>query len=243
MASRCRTYNDHRMDIHPCLQQFGRCRYGDQCEYKYYPKRICLHDMKHQLKNKARCIHGSRCSREHVNVNRPIIISVEPCCPFHTVRTVVYSYWEHSDTMLNHSDAHVRCRSLSEAARFRRWCDIRGAAYCTYVYPTREQEEPSDENGDAAHSESSEDASGTTPTEHVESTGPQEEESTQEPIVQQSQEEVHCAVCYDKKKDHLLVPCMHMCLCEDCATRYRTEPIETCPMCRAHIRRIVRVIW
>ena len=49
---------------------------------------------------------------------------------------------------------------------------------------------------------------------------PAEEESSNE-----------CVVCMDAPKTHILVPCFHKCLCEECAERI---PVGGhCPVCRA----------
>jgi hypothetical protein len=50
-------------------------------------------------------------------------------------------------------------------------------------------------------------------------------------------EETMCVVCFDAPKDHAIVPCMHMCVCEACAQLLR----DRCPVCRGPIERIVHV--
>jgi len=35
----------------------------------------------------------------------------------------------------------------------------------------------------------------------------------------QAEEECLCVVCMDERKQHAMVPCMHMCVCEACALR------------------------
>ena len=39
-----------------------------------------------------------------------------------------------------------------------------------------------------------------------------------------------CVVCLVGERTHILIPCGHMCLCEECATELQWS---TCPMCRA----------
>lgn len=48
-----------------------------------------------------------------------------------------------------------------------------------------------------------------------------------------------CVVCNDKSPTHVIVPCFHMCLCQDCVS-----PIEktgNCPICRGEIKSINKV--
>jgi hypothetical protein len=35
----------------------------------------------------------------------------------------------------------------------------------------------------------------------------------------QVEQEAMCVVCMDERKQHAMVPCMHMCVCEACAQR------------------------
>ena len=63
--------------------------------------------------------------------------------------------------------------------------------------------------------------------------------------------ELSCVVCMDARKQHAMVPCMHMCVCEACAQRLldardaagrqgmRWTP--QCPVCRAPVERTTRV--
>jgi hypothetical protein len=45
-------------------------------------------------------------------------------------------------------------------------------------------------------------------------------------------EETQCVVCMDAPKNRVVLPCMHMCVCEACAQLLR------CPLCRGPIERI-----
>ena len=36
-----------------------------------------------------------------------------------------------------------------------------------------------------------------------------------------------CCICYGRTKSHAIVPCFHLCVCEDCGKK-----INRCPMCR-----------
>ena len=54
-------------------------------------------------------------------------------------------------------------------------------------------------------------------------------------------EETMCVVCFDAPKDHLIVPCGHMCVCAGCAEQLTNTRTPTCPVCRAAIRETVKV--
>ena len=45
-----------------------------------------------------------------------------------------------------------------------------------------------------------------------------------------------CVVCLEAKMTHIVVPCGHYCLCEECAWG-----LTLCPMCRAPIKQTLRV--
>jgi hypothetical protein len=44
-----------------------------------------------------------------------------------------------------------------------------------------------------------------------------------------------CVVCLSEARNTTILPCMHMCLCIDCAKRLRTSDAK-CPLCRSHIK-------
>ena len=61
-----------------------------------------------------------------------------------------------------------------------------------------------------------------------------------------------CVVCLDRPRTHIILPCGHKCLCQDCAAMVKTEddgddgwtqvgPTGTCPVCRTAARHIQRV--
>ncbi len=51
--------------------------------------------------------------------------------------------------------------------------------------------------------------------------------------------DTECVVCLDKPKDHVVMPCMHMCLCEDCAKDFGAK--NNCPMCSKKVRKVMRI--
>lgn len=46
-----------------------------------------------------------------------------------------------------------------------------------------------------------------------------------------------CCVCYADTRDHVMLPCFHLCVCETCSKRVGSK----CPMCRTEIDSIHRV--
>jgi hypothetical protein len=48
-----------------------------------------------------------------------------------------------------------------------------------------------------------------------------------------------CVVCMTTKKNYIILPCMHMCLCSECVEPTRAS--TKCPMCRADIVDIKKV--
>jgi hypothetical protein len=45
-----------------------------------------------------------------------------------------------------------------------------------------------------------------------------------------------CVICYDNQSTHVVIPCFHLCLCEDCAKVYKGK--TDCPKCRQTIKEI-----
>jgi hypothetical protein len=54
-------------------------------------------------------------------------------------------------------------------------------------------------------------------------------------------EEKMCVVCFDAPKDHIIVPCGHMCVCEACAEQLTRTRTPSCPVCRGPIRETMKV--
>jgi hypothetical protein len=54
-------------------------------------------------------------------------------------------------------------------------------------------------------------------------------------------EETLCVVCFDAPKDHIIVPCYHLCVCEACANLLTQMEKPTCPICRRAIQQTNKV--
>ncbi|CAF0897108.1 unnamed protein product [Adineta steineri] len=50
-----------------------------------------------------------------------------------------------------------------------------------------------------------------------------------------------CTVCFDRKRDTVLIPCGHICLCYSCADELYQRGTRQCPICRATITSINKV--
>ena len=57
------------------------------------------------------------------------------------------------------------------------------------------------------------------------------------------EEESVCVVCMDAPKQHVMVPCMHVCVCEACAQRLLDAQTPHCPVCRTPVRETARVFF
>jgi hypothetical protein len=47
-----------------------------------------------------------------------------------------------------------------------------------------------------------------------------------------------CVICLDNEKSVLLMPCRHLCVCEECANRAN---LARCPVCRDRIEQTIKV--
>jgi len=47
-----------------------------------------------------------------------------------------------------------------------------------------------------------------------------------------------CCVCMERCPTHVLVPCGHKCVCEECAPRFL---MKECPICRKVVATIIKV--
>ena len=54
-------------------------------------------------------------------------------------------------------------------------------------------------------------------------------------------EETMCVVCFDAPKDHIIVPCGHVCVCEACAEQLTKTRTPMCPVCRGPIIQTMKV--
>ena len=49
-------------------------------------------------------------------------------------------------------------------------------------------------------------------------------------------------LCFDAPKDHIILPCFHVCVCEACANIWLTQMEKpSCPICRTAIQQTNKV--
>ena len=51
-------------------------------------------------------------------------------------------------------------------------------------------------------------------------------------------ENTECLVCLDNKKDTVIMPCGHLCVCSECGPSL-VKNKHTCPICRSHIQNLI----
>jgi len=47
-----------------------------------------------------------------------------------------------------------------------------------------------------------------------------------------------CVICLEGQKTAIILPCLHVCLCENCANGLRRQENSSCPLCRSSIKEI-----
>ena len=50
-----------------------------------------------------------------------------------------------------------------------------------------------------------------------------------------------CVICLSCAKTHVVVPCMHKCLCSECSRLISTRSGAVCPMCRGSVQLVAKV--
>ena len=63
-------------------------------------------------------------------------------------------------------------------------------------------------------------------------------------LQQMQREERLCCVCLDGAKTVLLLPCRHLCVCENCSTAMdsqRRKLLRICPICRVTVEEMMKV--
>ncbi len=56
------------------------------------------------------------------------------------------------------------------------------------------------------------------------------------PTIPSDQDDRKCVVCMDNNLEVAVLPCGHLCMCQECASS-----IHQCPMCRVSIEKTFRV--
>ena len=53
-------------------------------------------------------------------------------------------------------------------------------------------------------------------------------------------DDVECVVCMSEPRDTIILPCLHMCLCNECAEVFRFQT-DRCPICRSFVETLLTV--
>ncbi len=73
-----------------------------------------------------------------------------------------------------------------------------------------------------------------------------DEEDVEDLLLQQverEREDKLCAICQDKEKCIMMLPCRHLCVCQDCQflwQRHQQAQQRKCPMCRKVVRQTIK---
>lgn len=51
---------------------------------------------------------------------------------------------------------------------------------------------------------------------------------------------IDCVICMSEKRDTLILPCRHLCLCKSCANNLRTQS-NNCPICRVPFNALLQM--
>jgi hypothetical protein len=52
--------------------------------------------------------------------------------------------------------------------------------------------------------------------------------------------DAQCVICFEGVRDHLCLPCKHLCVCARCVSG---SSLTTCPMCRQPVEEIINIFW
>lgn len=58
--------------------------------------------------------------------------------------------------------------------------------------------------------------------------------------VEREREDKLCVICQDKEKCMMILPCRHLCICQDCQNPLQSRNLH-CPICRKKVNQIVKV--
>jgi hypothetical protein len=61
------------------------------------------------------------------------------------------------------------------------------------------------------------------------------------PAAPHPDDENECVMCFDAPKDHIIIPCYHVCVCEACANLLTQMENPSCPICRTAIQHTNKV--
>uniref|UniRef100_A0A6B2LQ64 RING-type domain-containing protein n=1 Tax=Arcella intermedia TaxID=1963864 RepID=A0A6B2LQ64_9EUKA len=60
---------------------------------------------------------------------------------------------------------------------------------------------------------------------------------------QDQENKSYCVICLDEKREHVLVPCGHLCICSSCSGPFSKTQPHICPVCRAPFTATYKVYY
>lgn len=57
---------------------------------------------------------------------------------------------------------------------------------------------------------------------------------------EREREDKLCVICQDKEKCIMILPCRHLCLCQDCQGPLKVHGNNVCPICRRNVRQMIK---
>lgn len=62
--------------------------------------------------------------------------------------------------------------------------------------------------------------------------------------VEREREDKLCVICQDNEKCIMILPCRHLCICQDCQEPLRRRGNNMCPICRRNVRQTIKAyLW
>ena len=58
--------------------------------------------------------------------------------------------------------------------------------------------------------------------------------------VEREREDKLCVICQDREKCIMILPCRHLCVCQDCQRPLLQQQPVTCPICRRAVRQTIK---
>lgn len=55
----------------------------------------------------------------------------------------------------------------------------------------------------------------------------------------QQEQDKECTICMSKESDTIIMPCGHLCVCNECGEQIRVSKHNMCPVCRGGIKTLV----
>ena len=49
-----------------------------------------------------------------------------------------------------------------------------------------------------------------------------------------------CVICWDGPRDHIIAPCGHICLCDQCANHMQNMGLMYCPLCKGIVKQVFK---